>query len=73
MIPPRAGGMAFLKYKMDINSRKLANRLREEKSVFIMDGDCFGMDHYIRIGFGAEKNYLIRGLNLIDEFLRELE
>ena len=71
MIPPKAGGMAFIRYNMDINSRVLADRLRTEKSVFIMDGDCFGMDHYFRLGFGAEKDYLLAGLNRIDEFLKE--
>ena len=71
MIPPRAGGMAFIRYDMEMNSRELANRLRTKKGVFIMDGDCFGMDHYIRIGFGAEKAYLLAGLERIDQFLRE--
>lgn len=70
-IPPKASGMAFIRYFMDINSRELATRLREEKSVFIIDGDCFGMDHYIRIGFGAEKDYLKGGLARIDEFLEK--
>jgi len=72
MVTPKAGGMAFIRYNMDINSRELANRLRMEKSVFIMDGDCFGMDHYFRLGFGAEKNYLLAGLNRIDEFMKEI-
>jgi aspartate/methionine/tyrosine aminotransferase len=71
-VPPKAGGMAFLKYNMKINSRKLADKLRLEKGVFVMDGDCFGMDHYIRIGFGAEKNYLIAGLKRITELLKEI-
>lgn len=70
-IPPEASGMAFIKYSMTINSRELATRLREEKSVFIVDGDCFGMDGYIRIGFGSEKEYLKAGLARIDEFLEE--
>jgi len=72
MIPPKAGGMAFIRYNMKINSRELADRLREEKSVFIMDGDCFGMEGYFRLGFGAEKEYLLAGMNRIDEFLREM-
>jgi hypothetical protein len=71
-IPPKAGGIAFLRYHLDINSRELATRLREEKSVFVMDGDSFGMDHYIRIGIGSEKDYFLKGLNLIDELLRQL-
>ena len=49
---------------------RIETLIREEKSVFIVPGDCFGMDHYIRIGIGAEKDYLIAGLNLIDETLK---
>lgn len=72
MVPPRAGGMAFIRYNLDINSRKLADRLRTEKNVFVMDGDCFGMDRYLRIGFGAEKEYLLKGLQRVDQMLREI-
>jgi len=71
-IPPKAGGMAFLRYNLDYNSRKLATKLREKKSVFVMDGDSFGMDFFLRIGFGSEKDYLVKGLNLIDEMLKEI-
>ena len=72
-IPHRAGGMAFIRYKLDINSRELATRLREEKSVFIMDGDCFGMDQYIRIGIGSEKGYMLAGLERMGEIFVELQ
>jgi hypothetical protein len=39
----------------------------------VLAGDCYGMDHYFRIGVGAEKNYLLKGLErvrraLIDRF-----
>lgn len=71
-IPPQAGGIVFLKYNMDINSTEFTTKLREEKSVFIVAGDCFGMDHYIRIGIGSERNYLLAGLALIDEVLDEI-
>ena len=71
-ITPRAGGIAFLKYSMNINSSELMTQLREEKSVLIVAGDLFGMDHYLRIGFGAEKNYLIKGLSLFDELLSDI-
>lgn len=70
-IPPKAGGIAFLHYNLNINSRKLSTQLREDKSVFILDGDCFGMDHYVRLGIGSEKTYFQTGLELIDEFLEE--
>lgn len=71
-VPPRAGGIAFLRYFMDINSTEMCTRLREEKSVFIIAGDYFGMDRFVRIGIGAEKEYLQAGLKLIDEGLGEI-
>ncbi len=72
-IPPQAGGIAFLKYNISINSTALTTKLREEKSVFIVAGDCFGMDQYVRIGIGSEKKNLLAGLKLIDETLEELK
>ena len=71
-IPPQAGGMAFLRYNMKINSTEFTTKLMKEKSVFIVAGDCFGMDHYVRIGIGTEKDYFLAGLKLIDETLQEI-
>ena len=71
MIPPRAGGMAFIRYHLDINSSELVTRLRQEKSVLVVAGDWFGMDHYLRLGIGGETEDLVAGLELIDEFLQE--
>ena len=64
--------MAFLKYHLDINSTELASRIRKERSTFVVAGDCFGMDHRIRIGIGSEREYLKTGLKRIDESLKEL-
>lgn len=72
LTPPKAGGMAFVHYGHEINSTDLTTRLREQKSVLIVAGDCFGMDGYLRIGFGAEPEYLHRGLDRIGEFFSEL-
>ena len=72
-IPPKAGGIAFIKYSMKINSSELMTKLRKEKSVFIVAGDLFGMDQYLRIGIGSEKDYLMAGLNLFDEVLRDVD
>lgn len=71
-IPPQAGGMAFLRYNMKINSTEFTTKLMKEKSVFIVAGDCFGMDQYVRIGIGSEKDYFLAGLKLIDETLQEI-
>ena len=72
-IPPQAGGMAFLRYNMDINSTELVTKLRKEKSTFIVAGDCFGMDHRVRIGIGSQKDYLMAGLERISETLAEIQ
>ncbi len=70
--PPKAGGMAFLRYDLDINSTELVSRLRKEQSTFIVAGDCFGMDHFVRIGIGSEPDYLLEGLKRIDQTLAEI-
>jgi aspartate/methionine/tyrosine aminotransferase len=70
-VPPRAGGMAFMRYDLDINSTELADWLRTSKSVFILAGDCYGMDHYFRVGIGAEEVSLVTGLGRIRDALKE--
>jgi hypothetical protein len=72
-VPPTAGAICFVKYSLKINSWELAERLRTEKSVMIVPGDHFGMDGYMRIGTGPPKDYLLAGLERVDELLRELK
>ncbi len=71
-LPPRAGAIAFMKYNLSINSTELVERILHEKSVLIVPGDHFGMDRYLRIGYGAEPDYLRAGLDLIHEVLLEV-
>ncbi len=71
-IPPKAGAIAFLKYSFKINSTRLAERLLREKSTLIVPGDHFGMDHYIRIGYGSDREHLIAGLERISVLLSSL-
>ena len=70
-VDPQGGGMLFIKYNLNINSTELADWLRTEKSVFILAGDTFGMDKYFRIGIGANKEYLLNGLERVKEALKE--
>lgn len=72
-VPPTAGAICYIKYNLKINSWKLAERLRKEKSVMIVPGDHFGMDGYMRIGTGPPTDYLLAGLDRVDELLRELK
>ena len=73
LIPPRAAAIAFARYHLDINSTELVERLMREKSVLIVPGDHFGMDHYLRISFGLPPDYLRAGLDRIHELIVELE
>ncbi len=70
-IPQEAGAMSFVRYHFDMNSTILTERLRKEKSLLIVAGDCFGMDNYLRLGIGSEKEYLLKGLQRLEEGLEE--
>lgn len=70
-VPPKAGGMVFMKYKFPINSTELSDWLRVEKDVFILAGDVYGLDYHFRIGIGAEKDHLLRGYEILTAALKE--
>jgi aspartate/methionine/tyrosine aminotransferase len=69
---PEAGAIVYMRYHDPINSTALVDRLRVEKSVLIVPGDHFGMDGYLRVGFGSEVRYLRDGLDRIADLLRGL-
>ena len=71
-VPPRAGGMAFVGYNMNINSTELVHKLRVEQSVLIVPGDCYGMDGYLRFGIGANQDYLAEGLDRVSACIKSL-
>jgi aspartate/methionine/tyrosine aminotransferase len=66
---PEAGAIVYVKYDHDINSTELVNRLRVEKSVLTVPGDHFGMDGYLRLGFGEPPAYNQAGLDRLRELL----
>jgi aspartate/methionine/tyrosine aminotransferase len=73
LTPPQAAAIAFIRYHLDINSTELAERLRDEKSVLIVPGDHFGMDHLLRVSFGLPHDYLVPALDRIHELIVELQ
>jgi aspartate/methionine/tyrosine aminotransferase len=72
-IPPMAGAITYFKYKLPITSTKLFDKLREDRSVLITPGDHFGGGRYIRVGFGYDVDYTLRGLARVDLTLAELQ
>ncbi len=72
LTPPEAAAIAFVKYNLDINSTEFVERLYKEKSVLIVPGDHFGLDHHVRISFGLPHNYLNAALDRIREMFDEI-
>jgi len=71
-IRPKAGAFLMLEYDHEINSSELAERLRVEKDLLLVPGDHFGMDGWLRVGYGEDTELLERGLIRIQEMLSSL-
>jgi aspartate/methionine/tyrosine aminotransferase len=69
VIPPEAGAIAFIRYRHAIGSTALVERIRDEQSVLLVPGDHFGIDGYVRVGFGCDPEILIGGLERAGEVL----
>lgn len=63
--PPDAGAICYTHYDAPISSSAFAERLRVDKSVLVVPGDHFGMDHFIRLGFGNPEDELLEGLGRV--------
>ncbi len=73
MVEPRAGAIAYARYNLPINSMELMKRLLKEKSVLVVPGDHFGMDHFLRIGYGPRPEYLREALDQVHAVLDEVQ
>lgn len=71
-IRPEAGAIVYVHYHHAIGSTALVTRLREEKSVLVVPGDHFGMDGYLRLGFGEPPDYNRAGLDRVRDLLSTL-
>ena len=63
--PPGAAAIGFVHYDREINSSELVSRLANEQSTYVVPGDHFGMDHYLRISYGLSDEYVNEGLRRI--------
>jgi aspartate/methionine/tyrosine aminotransferase len=68
-VPPKAGSIAFLRYNFNIPSEELCLRLIQNKGTLLVPGSCFGMEGYLRIGYGCKTETLKRGLARFKDFL----
>jgi aspartate/methionine/tyrosine aminotransferase len=72
LVAPQAAAIAFARYHLDVNSTEFVERLMHEKSVLIVPGDHFGLDHHLRISYGLPRRYLESALDRIHELIVEL-
>jgi hypothetical protein len=59
---PDAGAIVWPRYRTSANSSALAETLRAQHDVLIVPGDQFGMDGYLRLGFGLPADELQHAL-----------
>jgi len=62
---PDAGAIVWARYRADASSSALAEMLRAEHDVLIVPGDQFGMDGYVRLGFGLPTDELRHALERV--------
>ena len=70
---PDAGAICYAHYRSGINSSAFAERLRIAHDVLVVPGDQFGMDHFIRFGFGSPTGELEAALTRVADALRSLD
>ncbi|RMH21947.1 MAG: aminotransferase class I/II-fold pyridoxal phosphate-dependent enzyme, partial [Gemmatimonadetes bacterium] len=70
--PPDAGAICYVRYDAPVNSSELAERLRVEKSLLVVPGDHFGMDGYLRLGYGPPRAELEEALGRLEETFTEV-
>jgi aspartate/methionine/tyrosine aminotransferase len=71
-IPPQAGAIVLLRYRLPITPSRLFERLRLEHSVLIPTGPQFGMTKYIRVGYGYDIKHTLAGLERFDSLIDQL-
>jgi aspartate/methionine/tyrosine aminotransferase len=70
--PPRAGLLAMMRYRAEIPSLELADRLAKDARVMLAPGSTFGLEHHLRIGVGQRPDLFAEGLRRTAEYLRNL-
>ena len=69
---PDAGAIVWARYRRDVPSGVLAETLRVQHDVLIVPGDQFGMEGFIRIGFGSPVHEVMEALELVGRAFRQV-
>jgi aspartate/methionine/tyrosine aminotransferase len=72
-VPPEAAAIVFVRYHVEANSTELVMRLIREQGAFVIPGDLFGLDGYLRISYGLPIDYLTEGLDRLYRVIASYE
>ena len=71
--PPDAGAICYVRYNTPVNSTQFAEKIRTEMYLLVVPGDHFGMDGYLRLGFGPPAEELQEALGRLAEAFDQVE
>ena len=67
--PPSAGAIAFVRINVGIDSEELTYHIRDNFSVLLTAGKWFGLEGFLRFGYGPPNDYLVNALERIGNSL----
>ncbi|HEV2124349.1 MAG TPA: aminotransferase class I/II-fold pyridoxal phosphate-dependent enzyme [Chloroflexota bacterium] len=73
LAPPKAGAMAFVRYRLELPSLELADKLHREKSVLVVPGEHCDMDNFLRLGYGLEQAAFTEALGRLSDTFHSLQ
>jgi len=71
-VVPDGGIMCFPRYKLELSSKALCQKLLDDHRILVIPGDYFGLDGHIRLSYTCSKGALKRGLDALAGALRKL-
>lgn len=72
-IRPAVVSTSFVKIAVDMPMEDFCLQLLQEHGVLLVPGNRFDRDGYVRLGYACEKETLIKGLEMLSQFLRRFD
>ena len=72
IITPQAGAIAFVRIHLNTNSQDLTYHIRDNYSVLLTAGKWFGLEGFLRFGFGPPNDYLVNALEKVGNSLKTI-
>ena len=69
---PQAGAITFARIHLNTTSQDLTYHIRDNYSVLLTAGKWFGLEGFLRFGFGPPNNYLVKALEKIGKSLKTI-